>query len=125
MEPDEDNTPDDSLDAVFGALADKSRRRILHMLQLSQEMRVGDIAEAFEMSLSAVSKHLKKLESAGLVLREKRGREHWIRPQPERLQAAAQFFNTYQQYWHDRLGALEDYLAPPTGENPQQEKNND
>lgn len=97
---------DQDLDAIFGALSDTSRRRILQMLRQAGRLRVGDIAAAFEMSLNAVSKHLKTLEKAGLVERSVEGREHWIAPCPARLSVALRFFHLVEHLWHERLDAL-------------------
>ena len=97
---------DQDLDAIFGALSDTSRRRILQMLRQAGRLRVGDIAAAFEMSLNAVSKHLKTLEKAGLVERSIEGREHWIAPCPARLSVALRFFHLVEHLWHERLDAL-------------------
>lgn len=69
------------LDAVFAALADPTRRAILTLL-LEDDMAVTDVAEPFEMSLAAVSKHLQILAQAGLISQEKRGRVKWCKLEP-------------------------------------------
>jgi DNA-binding transcriptional ArsR family regulator len=110
-----DATHDDQeLDAIFGALSDTSRRRILQMLRQAGRLRVGDIAAAFEMSLNAVSKHLKTLEKAGLVERTIEGREHWIAPCPARLSVALRFFHLIEHLWHERLDSLAAQLEKRT-----------
>src|SRR4051794_3980669 len=66
------------LDGVYGALADASRRTIVWRLAAEGELKVTDLARPFDMSLNAVSKHIKVLEQAGLVSRHIRGRDHWL-----------------------------------------------
>jgi len=101
-------TPD-RLSATFSALADPTRRAILARLTLG-EASVNELAEPFEMSLPAVSKHLKVLERAGLIAR---GREAQWRPC--RLQAAAlkdvdAWLERYRRFWDESLDRLDDYL---------------
>ena len=98
------------LDRVFGALADPSRRRIIDLLREAGDLKVGDIATVFSMSLNGVSKHLKVLERAGLVLRRVEGREHWLRVDWEGLQNAYQWLHFFRHFWGGRLDSLVDYL---------------
>ncbi len=94
-----------SLDAVFSALGDPTRRAIL--AQLAQgESRVTDLAAPYSMSLPAVSKHLKVLEEAGLVAREKDGRVIRCRLDPQPLQGAADWIGQYQRFWEAQFDAL-------------------
>ena len=74
------------LDQIFAALADPTRRAILTML-LEDDMAVTDVAEPFEMSLAAISKHLTILTRAGLIAQEKRGRVKWCKLEPDGLDA--------------------------------------
>ena len=97
------------LDKTYAALADPTRRAILTRL-LQQEARVTELAEPFAMSLNAVSKHLRVLEHAGLIRREVRGREHYLSADPDPLQHAAEWLNTYRQFWEQRLDRLETFL---------------
>jgi DNA-binding transcriptional ArsR family regulator len=97
------------LDQTYAALADPTRRAILTQL-LQQEARVTELAEPFAMSLNAVSKHLQVLERVGLIRREVRGREHYFSADLEPLQQAADWLNTYRQFWEQRLGRLETFL---------------
>jgi DNA-binding transcriptional ArsR family regulator len=97
------------LDLTYAALADPTRRAILTRLQ-QQEARVTELAAPFTMSLNAVSKHLQVLERAGLIRREVRGREHYLSANPELLQEAAEWLNTYQQFWDQRLTRLDTFL---------------
>ena len=98
-----------SLDSTFAALADPTRRAILARLALSHSS-VTDLASPFEMSLPAISKHLRVLESAGLLVRRKEGRVHWCSLQPGPMKRAAGWIAHYQQFWEERLDALEKYL---------------
>ena len=83
------------LNLIFHSLADPNRREILALLREAREMRVGDIAEAFNMSLNGVSKHLKVLEQAGVVVRRVEGRNHWISVNQEALQAALEWLSEH------------------------------
>lgn len=78
----------DTLDQVFAALSDPTRRRIL-MLLLEDDMAVTDVAAPFGMSLAAISKHLIVLDRAGLIQRERRGRVTWCKLQTEALREAS------------------------------------
>jgi DNA-binding transcriptional ArsR family regulator len=99
----------DRLSSTFAALADPTRRAILARLALG-ETSVGELAKPFDMSLPAVSKHLKVLERAGLIAR---GREAQWRPcriEPKALKAVDDWLEDYRRMWDERLGRLEDYL---------------
>lgn len=101
-------TPD-HLSATFAALADPTRRAILARLA-SGEVSVTELAEPFEMSLPAVSKHLKVLERAGLIAR---GREAQWRPcrlEPARLKDVSDWVEEYREIWEQRLDRLGEYL---------------
>ncbi|MCK6477491.1 MAG: metalloregulator ArsR/SmtB family transcription factor [Phycisphaerales bacterium] len=98
-----------SLDRVFRALADPTRRRILGTLAAG-ERSVTELAEPFDMSLAAASKHLKTLEHAGLLRRTRRGRTHLCRLEPTPLAAAHQWLAEYEQFWSRRLDELERLL---------------
>ena len=99
----------DPLSEVFGALADPTRRAILARLALG-ETSVGELAEPFEMSLPAVSKHLGVLVTAGLVQREKQGRVRRCQLDGRPLEAAATWIESYQHFWETRLDSLARYL---------------
>ena len=100
---------EERLNATFHCLADPSRRQIIELLREAGALKVTDIAEAFSMSLNAVSKHLKVLERAELVQREIRGREHWLSVNWQALQAPYEWLHFYQHFWSSRLDALVDY----------------
>ena len=97
------------LDAVFHALGDPTRRQMLHALSKG-ERSVGELAEPFDMSLAAASKHIKVLEKAGLVRREVRWRTHMCRLEPGPLASAHHWLGFYRRFWTDRLDALETIL---------------
>ena len=104
----------DSQDAAFAALANATRRDILARLATG-EVTVGALADAYDMSLNAVSKHLKVLEDAGLVDRRIEWREHHIRLNPKPLREVADWLERYRAFWEGRLDALEDFLATQKG----------
>ena len=97
------------LSAVFHALGDATRRRMLRDLT-SGERTVSQLAEPFAMSLAAASKHIKALEKAGLIRREVRGRTHLCRLDPGPLASAHQWLDFYKRFWTARLDALERLL---------------
>ena len=98
-----------SLNATFAALADPTRRRILESLS-QQQMRVKELAEPFAMSLPAVSKHLRVLESAGLLKRRRMGREHHIELEPAPMRQAQAWIDQYRKFWEGSLDSLAEYL---------------
>ncbi len=97
------------LDTVFAALADPTRRTILGML-LEDDMAVTDVAEPFEMSLAAISKHLVILTKAGLISQEKRGRVKWCKLEPDALRAASVWMQGFGQFEPVNLDAFERFL---------------
>jgi DNA-binding transcriptional ArsR family regulator len=97
------------LDTVFHALGDATRRRMLSDLA-EGERTVGQLAKPFAMSLAAASKHIKVLESAGLIRREVRGRTHLCRLDPGPLASAHQWLGFYERFWAGRLDVLERLL---------------
>lgn len=99
----------ETLDAVFSALGDPTRRAILAQLAKG-EARVTDLAAPYRMSLPAVSKHLRVLEDAGLVKKEKEGRVIRCSFNPAPLKGAAAWITQYRQFWEERLDALAEYL---------------
>jgi DNA-binding transcriptional ArsR family regulator len=99
-----------SLDAVLVAISDPTRRAILDRL-VRGPARVTDVAEPFDMSLAAVSKHVRMLERAGLVRRARRGREHTLTLDARSLRRVAQWTSRYQRFWNGRLDRLEAFFA--------------
>jgi DNA-binding transcriptional ArsR family regulator len=106
--------PADRLSTTFAALADPTRRAILAQLALG-ETSVTALAEPFDMSLPAISKHLKVLERAGLIVR---GREAQWRPcrlEPNALKDVDAWLDRYRRLWEERLDRLDDYLRTLQG----------
>ena len=107
-----------TLDTVFSALADPTRREILNML-LEDDMAVTDVAEPFDISLAAISKHLMILTKAGLISQEKRGRVKWCKLEPDALRAASVWMQGFGQFEPVNLDAFERFLetelTPPLG----------
>jgi DNA-binding transcriptional ArsR family regulator len=102
--------PPASLDAVFSALADPTRREILARLS-EGEASVSELAEPFEMSLPAVSKHLGVLEDAGLLTREKEGRVRHCRLITEPMQDALEWIARYGRFWEAQFDSLDQFLS--------------
>lgn len=101
---------DTTLDMVFAALSDPTRRAILGML-LEDDMAVTDVAEPFEISLAAISKHLGILTRAGLISQEKRGRVKWCKLEPAALKGASVWMQAFGQFEPVDLDAFERFLA--------------
>jgi DNA-binding transcriptional ArsR family regulator len=112
-----------ALDTIFHALGDATRRAMLAKL-VGGERTVSELAEPFKMSLAAASKHIRVLESAGLIRRHIQGRTHRCSLSPMPLASADQWLAMYRRYWTDQLDALaalldaddenERFLMPPT-----------
>ncbi|MEX0286324.1 MAG: ArsR/SmtB family transcription factor [Paracoccaceae bacterium] len=99
----------DPIDSVFAALADPTRRAILSML-LEDDMAVTDVAEPFDMSLAAISKHLVILTRAGLISQEKRGRVKWCKLEPDAMKAASVWMQGFGQFEPVNLDSFERFL---------------
>jgi DNA-binding transcriptional ArsR family regulator len=97
------------LDSIFHALSDATRRSILRDIAL-KEKTVGEIAKPYPVSLAAVSKHLKVLEAAELIEREKRGSFQMVRLNAKTLRSADQWLAYYERFWSGQLDALQTYL---------------
>ncbi|HKA25169.1 MAG TPA: metalloregulator ArsR/SmtB family transcription factor [Candidatus Eisenbacteria bacterium] len=104
-----------SLDKVFAALADPTRRAILARLARGSA-GVTEVAAPFAMSLPAVSKHLRVLESAGLLRRQRQGRAHRLEIAAQPLGNASRWIDSYAKFWGDRLDALARYVEEPEQE---------
>jgi DNA-binding transcriptional ArsR family regulator len=105
------------LDAVFHALGDPTRRMMLRRL-MQGEQTVGQLAEPFSMSLAAASKHIKALESAGLITREVTGRTHVCHLNAGPLGAADEWLRHYERFWAARLDRLDALLRLDTHSAP-------
>lgn len=114
------------IDNVFHALGDSTRRRMLDQLAKG-ERTVSQLAEPFDMSLAAASKHIRVLENAGLIRREIRGRTHYCRLDPGPLASAHSWLERYERFWTERLDVLERLLLQEDEKNgtPPKEKTND
>lgn len=99
----------DRLSQTLNALADPTRRAILARLSLG-ETTVNDLAEPFDMSLPAVSKHLRVLEQAGLISKGREAQSRPCRIEPETLKAVDDWLEAYRRLWNESLDRLEDYL---------------
>lgn len=98
-----------ALDTTFAALADPTRRAIITRLSTGPAP-VGDLVALFKMSWPAITKHLKVLERAHLVARERKGRTHLISLEAGTLSRAHEWLSAYQSYWEDQFDRLETYL---------------
>jgi DNA-binding transcriptional ArsR family regulator len=97
------------LDATFAALSDATRRNILARLSAG-ETSVGELAAPYRMSLPAVSKHLRVLENARLIVRRKNGRVHRCRLAAQPMRSASEWIAQYRRFWENQFDALSSYL---------------
>ena len=112
------------LDAIFHALGDATRRRMLRELA-GGERSVGELARPFAISLAAASKHIRALENAGLIRREIRGRTHLCRLDPGPLATAHEWLGFYERFWTDRLAVLDRLLREEAARAADPTKGND
>ena len=98
-----------NLDRTFAALSDGTRRAIVAQLT-EGESSLSDLAKPFDMSLTAVSKHVRVLNEAGLVSVSKRGRTRYCRLEAEPMKDASDWLDDYRKFWVDRFDALARYL---------------
>jgi DNA-binding transcriptional ArsR family regulator len=105
----EQQTAADGLSAVFAALADPTRRAILDRL-IGGEASVTELAEPFDMSMPAISKHLKVLERAGLVARSRDAQWRPCHLDPAPLKSAADWLDHYRRFWEQSFDRLDEYL---------------
>ena len=117
--PDETDD-DDRLDLIFHALADRTRRSLLARLAEGSQ-RVTDLADPFDMSLNAVSKHIRVLERAGLVVRKIDGRVHRCALGAAPLHEVTEWLDYYRSFWEDALAAIADYVE--SGRDLEQKRN--
>jgi DNA-binding transcriptional ArsR family regulator len=99
----------EQLTDVLGAISHPTRRAIIKRLA-NGPARFLDIAEPFDVALNAITKHLKLLERAGLIGREKRGREVFISLRPQALRLVADWVHEYERFWNEKLDEFEDYF---------------
>ena len=103
------NQFEDNLNDIFHALADPTRRGIIHMMA-EKERTVSELAEPFDMSLAAISKHIKVLERANLVERRVNGRTHLCSLNTQSLSRATEWLRFYEKFWNNRFDLLESEL---------------
>lgn len=104
------NYNNQALDKIFSALSDATRREMLLRLA-NEEMSVSELSKPFELSKSAVTKHLKVLENAGLLNRTIEGRVHRCKLDAKPLTEVSQWLSFYDKFWNTKLDALDAYLA--------------
>jgi DNA-binding transcriptional ArsR family regulator len=95
---------------VFQAIADPNRRAILGLLA-NQKLTLNGVAENFDISRPAISKHIRILSECGLVVTTQQGRERYCEIKLEKLNEVANWVGQYRKLWEDKLDALEDYLT--------------
>jgi DNA-binding transcriptional ArsR family regulator len=105
---------DPALDRTYAALADPTRRALLVALR-DGEARITDLAAPLPMTFAGVSRHVGVLETAGLVKREVRGREHWLSLRPETLTVAERWIGEQTSFWARRAQALAQRLEHGQG----------
>jgi DNA-binding transcriptional ArsR family regulator len=98
-----------SLDSTFASLADPTRRDILSRL-LRGELSVSEIAKPYDITLPAISRHLKVLEKASLIIRRKQGKEHLIQINTPALADAEEYIRYYTNFWESNLDSFKNYL---------------
>ena len=104
------NNQDKKLSELLKAMSDETRRSLLTKLVQQGACRVTDLAEYYEMSLNAISKHLKVLEKADLIKRNKVGRIHWIEADLTQVAIVESWFNELKSIWELRLDRLDEVL---------------
>ncbi|MBF2047015.1 MAG: winged helix-turn-helix transcriptional regulator [Elainella sp. C42_A2020_010] len=112
---------EEQLSNTFAALADPTRRAILAHLAKG-EASVTELAEPFEMSLPAISKHLKVLERAGLITRSREAQWRPCRLEVEPLKDAANWIEQYRQFWEQSFDRLDEYLQELQAREQQEDK---
>jgi DNA-binding transcriptional ArsR family regulator len=111
----------DQLSSTFSALADPTRRAILARLATG-EAPVTELAKPFEMSMPAISKHLKVLERAGLIARSREAQWRPCRLEAGRLKEVADWLEHYRRFWEQSLDRLDDYLRELKAQTKDKEK---
>lgn len=105
------------MDRVFAALADATRRDIVTRV-LNQEASVSTLARQYDMSFAAVQKHVAVLERAGLVTKERRGREQLVRGDIDTIRRARELLRQYEDIWRGRIGRMHDLLTESKEDKP-------
>lgn len=115
----------EQLDRTFFAISDPTRRAIIGNLAAKGTCSVLELAEPFNMSLPAISKHLKLLENANLITREVKGRVHYLRLSAEPMSEANEWLSNYSKFWINRLDSLERFLMEDAAGDQNADSNND
>ncbi len=97
------------LDSLLGSLADGTRRDILRRLA-KKELTISQIAKPYKLTFAAISKHLKVLEKAKLIIKQRKGREQMVQLRPVAIRSAADYLQHYEAIWQQRFDNLEQYL---------------
>jgi DNA-binding transcriptional ArsR family regulator len=98
-----------SLDSIFSSLADPTRRDILRRL-ITQELSISELAKPYDITFAAVSKHLKVLERAQLIIKKRRGKEQMVQVSPLALKDEADYLESYRLLWDERFQSLDKLL---------------
>ena len=106
-----------TLSDLFKAVSDTTRRSLLTQLCQQGPSRVTDLANYYDMSLNAISKHIKVLEKAGLVTRKNIGRTHWIEANLKRVKVVDEWFKELKSIWELRLDKLDEIIKNGDSEN--------
>lgn len=106
---------------VFQAIADPTRREILGLLT-AQSLNLNSVAENFDISRPAVSKHIKILTECGLIVIKKEGRDHYCEAQFDKLHEVSDWVEQYRKFWEERFDALEIYLNKLQNKNKKKAK---
>lgn len=101
------------LDAIFSSLADPTRRDILARVARG-ELSVGDIAERYDMSFAAISKHLNVMEKARLIIKRREGKKQMVTLAPDALRSADEYLEQYRQMWEQKFTKLDELLKEDT-----------
>jgi DNA-binding transcriptional ArsR family regulator len=101
---------------VFQAIADPTRREIIRMIA-TQSLNLNSVAENFDISRPAISKHIKILTECGLIIINQKGRERHCEPNLSKLNEVSEWVEQYKQFWTQKLDALESYLEGIQAEN--------
>ncbi|PZM77791.1 MAG: transcriptional regulator [Candidatus Melainabacteria bacterium] len=115
----------EQLDRTFFALSDPTRRAIIGSLAAKGSCSVLELAEPFQMSLPAISKHLKALENANLVTRERQGRVHYLKLCAEPMSEANAWIEAYRRFWTNHLDNFERYITSQTFGEKQNDDSNE
>ena len=101
---------EENLSIILKAMSDTTRRSLLTQLCQQGPTRVTDLAKVYDMSLNAISKHIKVLENAGLVIRKNQGRTHWIEADLQQTRLMEDWLNSLKSIWELRLEKLDNIL---------------